>query len=182
MDAWAKEEREMRRKLGFAITCICMLGAAAGCSGGDTGMMAGTVLEAWAKMSDDRLVSQKREEAASGQTESVQQTAGETSEVYMTTDMTTDISPKGLLEIYNALGAPAIAEQVAVKISTGENGSNYLKPELIGELVHAVNGTIVGCNTAYGGIGPVPNITASWPKTTDIRPLRTWTSWMQTIP
>ena len=36
-------------------------------------------------------------------------------------------------------------------ISTGETGSNYLHPELIGEFVQAVDGTIVECNTAYGG-------------------------------
>lgn len=55
------------------------------------------------------------------------------------------------MKIYNALGTPAVGEHVAVKISTGENGSNYLRPELIGDLVGAVNGTIVECNTAYGG-------------------------------
>lgn len=42
--------------------------------------------------------------------------------------------------------------KVAVKISTGEpGGNNYLKPALIGDLVRTVNGTIVECNTAYGG-------------------------------
>lgn len=65
--------------------------------------------------------------------------------------MTTNISPEGLMAIYQALGVTADGEHVAVKISTGENGSNYLRPELIGDLVHAVNGTIVECNTAYGG-------------------------------
>ena len=42
--------------------------------------------------------------------------------------------------------------KVAVKISTGEPpASNYFRPELIGDLVRHVNGTIVECNTAYGG-------------------------------
>ena len=42
--------------------------------------------------------------------------------------------------------------KTAVKISTGEPpASNYLRPELIGDLVKKVNGTIVECNTAYGG-------------------------------
>ena len=41
---------------------------------------------------------------------------------------------------------------MAVKISTGEPpASNYLRPELIGDLVRKVDGTIVECNTAYGG-------------------------------
>lgn len=41
---------------------------------------------------------------------------------------------------------------VAVKLSTGEPpASNYLRPELIADLVQSVDGTIVECNTAYGG-------------------------------
>lgn len=67
--------------------------------------------------------------------------------------MTKDISPEGLVKIYEALGVkPAEGQRVAVKISTGESGGhNYLKPELIKDLVNTVNGTIVECNTAYGG-------------------------------
>lgn len=73
--------------------------------------------------------------------------AGDTPVVYMTTD----ISPEGLMAIYNALDVRLPDGNIAVKISTGENGSNYLRPELIGELVQTVHGTIVECNTAYGG-------------------------------
>lgn len=41
---------------------------------------------------------------------------------------------------------------LAVKLSTGEPpASNYLRPELIADLVQSVDGTIVECNTAYGG-------------------------------
>ena len=65
--------------------------------------------------------------------------------------MTEDISPEGLLATYHALGAQIPEGNTAVKISTGENGSNYLRPELIQDLVQEVNGTIVECNTAYGG-------------------------------
>ena len=62
-----------------------------------------------------------------------------------------DITPESLMEIYQALDwAPE--GKVAVKLSTGEPpASNYLQPELIGDLVQSVNGTIVECNTAYGG-------------------------------
>lgn len=64
---------------------------------------------------------------------------------------TKDIAPDGLVKLYKALGRKAVG-RVAVKISTGEyGGHNYLKPELIKDLVHEVNGTIVECNTAYGG-------------------------------
>ncbi|MCR5455818.1 MAG: DUF362 domain-containing protein [Bacteroidales bacterium] len=65
--------------------------------------------------------------------------------------LTRDITPEALVNIYNALGRKAEG-RVAVKISTGEAGNNnYLKPALIKNLVETVNGTIVECNTAYGG-------------------------------
>ena len=64
--------------------------------------------------------------------------------------MTRDISPDALVNIYKALGVEATG-RVAVKISTGEGSNpNYLKPELIKDLVQLVDGTIVECNTAYG--------------------------------
>ena len=64
---------------------------------------------------------------------------------------TSDISADGLVRIYEALGWEPQGK-CAVKISTGEPpASNYLRPELIGDLVQRVDGTIVECNTAYGG-------------------------------
>lgn len=64
---------------------------------------------------------------------------------------TSDISPEGLVRIYEALGVEAQG-RVAVKISTGEGGNkHYLKPTLIRNLVEKVDGTIVECCTAYGG-------------------------------
>ncbi len=66
--------------------------------------------------------------------------------------LTREISPESLVKIFKALGRPADGERVAVKISTGESGNtNYLKPTLIRNLVDSVHGTIVECNTAYGG-------------------------------
>ena len=63
--------------------------------------------------------------------------------------LTRDISPESLVKIYKALGVEAKG-RVAVKISTGEGSNpNYLKPELIKDLVYEVDGTIVECNTAY---------------------------------
>ena len=65
--------------------------------------------------------------------------------------MTTDISPEGLVRVYEAVGREATG-RVAVKISTGEpGGKNFLQPALIKNLVQQVNGTIVECNTAYRG-------------------------------
>ncbi len=64
---------------------------------------------------------------------------------------TDDISPDGLVAIYEALNWKPVGP-VAVKLSTGEPpNSNYLRPELIADLVHLTDGAIVECNTAYGG-------------------------------
>ena len=66
--------------------------------------------------------------------------------------VTTDISPEGLMAVYEALGRQASGNNVAVKISTGEPGGNhFLSPDLIKDLVQRVDGTIVECNTTYGG-------------------------------
>lgn len=64
---------------------------------------------------------------------------------------TEDISPEGLLKVFNAIGIKPTG-RVAVKISTGEsNKSHQLSPELIAPLVKEVNGILVECNTAYPG-------------------------------
>ena len=64
---------------------------------------------------------------------------------------TKEITPKSLVHIYEALGHP-LSGKIGIKISTGEpGGHNYLKPELIGNLVQKLNGTIIECNTAYPG-------------------------------
>lgn len=66
--------------------------------------------------------------------------------------MTTDISPEGIMKVYEALGVELTGDNIAVKLSTGEPpASNYLDPDLIRDLVEHVDGTIVECNTAYGG-------------------------------
>ena len=55
------------------------------------------------------------------------------------------------MAVYEALNWEPTGS-VAVKLSTGEPpASNYLDPELIKDLIQSVDGTIVECNTAYGG-------------------------------
>jgi len=64
---------------------------------------------------------------------------------------TSAITAEGLVKIYEALGVPA-SGRVAVKISTGESSkTHHLNPDLIKDLVTKVGGTLVECNTAYGG-------------------------------
>ena len=85
--------------------------------------------------------------AACGQANSANRTPEAPARVYFIRE----INPQNLVKIYEALGREAKG-RVAVKLSTGEpGGSNFLQPALIGELVKKVDGTIVECNTAYGG-------------------------------
>ena len=87
-------------------------------------------------------------ESTGNETDEVASGSGATGSVVY---MTTDISPEGLMAVYEALRWTP-SGKVAVKLSTGEPpASNYLRPELIKDLVQSVDGTIVECNTAYGG-------------------------------
>ena len=84
---------------------------------------------------------------AQGQKQDSPQTVDTVATVYMTRDIT----PESLVEIYKALGVKAEG-RVAIKISTGESSkTNHLRPDFIRPLVDEVNGTLVECNTAYGG-------------------------------
>lgn len=87
--------------------------------------------------------------STSAQTEDSKQdsTATAQAKVYFTKEIT----PEALVKIYKSLGVEP-SGKVAVKISTGESSqSNHLSPELIKNLVKEVDGTLVECNTAYGG-------------------------------
>ncbi len=75
--------------------------------------------------------------------------AGQASEVVFTRD----ISPAGLSNIHAKLmRGRRLPGRVAVKLHSGEpGGHHYPNPVLIKDLVRAVGGTIVECNTAYPG-------------------------------
>ena len=64
---------------------------------------------------------------------------------------TKKISSESLIKIYEVLGV-SLKEKVAVKLSSGEpGGHNFLNAKMIEPLVTKLNGTIVECNTSYGG-------------------------------
>ena len=62
-----------------------------------------------------------------------------------------EITPKKVLELYNALGVE-LSGNVAVKVHSGEKGNqNFLRPDFWEEIISHVGGTVVECNTAYKG-------------------------------
>ena len=64
--------------------------------------------------------------------------------------MTRKITSQALISVFKSLNVIPKGK-IAVKISTGEPGSNYLRPELIGDFIRSLgNATIVECNTIYG--------------------------------
>ena len=64
---------------------------------------------------------------------------------------TKTISPEKVVEMFKVLNKP-LPGKVAVKVHSGERGNkNYLRPEFLRDMVDYVQGTIVECNTAYGG-------------------------------
>ena len=65
--------------------------------------------------------------------------------------VTRSITPESIVRLYHVMGRKAEG-RVAVKISTGESEkTGYLRPDFIKPLLDEVHGTIVECNTAYGG-------------------------------
>ena len=95
----------------------------------------------------DTETTQQEQQTADTETTQQPEAAQGTPVVYMTRAVT----PEGLMAVYQALQWEPQG-RVAVKLSTGEPpASNYLRPELIAGLVQSLDGTIVECNTAYGG-------------------------------
>lgn len=71
----------------------------------------------------------------------------EKSKVYFTSKIT----PESVVKMYETLGIN-LPGKVAVKLHSGEKGNqNYIRPEFVKAIVEKVKGTVVECNTAYGG-------------------------------
>ena len=165
----------MKKKMIMSIVCAMALLFMAGCSGNEGSGSAqqknapAAAAESTAEPSSQNIAETGEAEAtasaaeATGSAAEATDTAAEASGSAVEASdsvteadapvvyFTSDISAEGLVKIYETLGWTPEGK-VAVKISTGEPpASNYLRPELIGDLVKKVNGTIVECNTAYGG-------------------------------
>ena len=62
-----------------------------------------------------------------------------------------EISPEKVLELYRRLGRE-LTGKVAIKVHSGEVGNqNFLTPDFWRPVIEEVKGTVVECNTAYGG-------------------------------
>ena len=139
----------MRRKeMTSLIVAVAAAGMLAGCGGTGNPTENTSAGEQTENEKTEENI-QENVDAASDETEDTDSTdsTSEVPAVYMTTD----ISSEGIIAVYEALQASP-EENIAVKLSTGEPGSNYLRTDLIGDLVQSFdNPTIVECNTAYGG-------------------------------
>ena len=64
---------------------------------------------------------------------------------------TREITPENVIKVYKML-QKELPGKVAVKVHSGEEGNqNYLRPEFMKPMIEYLNGTVVECNTAYGG-------------------------------
>lgn len=139
------------KRVVLLLSTISMLGACvAGCALTNslpTERPSESVMAGSREMSSDAISSGETQDAEPAKTSQTQENLSGDPIVYMTEEITAD----SLMKIYAALDA-SVSGRIAVKISTGEPGSNYLRPELIGPLVQSLDDpTIVECNTAYGG-------------------------------
>ena len=61
------------------------------------------------------------------------------------------ITPEKVLELYKAVGKE-LTGKIGIKVHSGETGNqNFLRPEFWKPIIELVGGTVVECNTAYGG-------------------------------
>lgn len=144
--------------LGVSVMCIA---AACGQQGGETESSQTEVSGAEsseAESSNETVAQSSTEtegssiETAGGYTIALESLEHETESGNVpTVYFTSEISSDALMSVYEALGITPEGN-VGVKIHTGEGDGSYnLDPELIRELVQTVDGTLVECNTAYGG-------------------------------
>lgn len=62
-----------------------------------------------------------------------------------------EITPEKVVELFDLLNAD-LPGKTAVKVHSGEAGNqNFLKPEFWRPMINKIGGTVVECNTAYGG-------------------------------
>ena len=140
----------MKRNLSvLSLSLLLTMALLAGCAAGGGGNLESETIAAAAGGEFNKTSPAKAPEstASSRGAQTTAQGGQKKSAVYFTKD----ISPAGLMSVYKALGVTPKGN-IAIKVSTGEPpNSNYLRDELIGDFARFLDGTIVECNTAYGG-------------------------------
>ncbi len=139
-------------KIGAIASGAVVLSGLAGCGGASKASSEGaasSALSSAASSAQKSASSQNAKAGTSSESSASQSTASQnTPQVYFTHTL----DSAGLQAVFAAIGKGLGNGNIGVKLSSGEPGGNhYLKADLIADLVHAVNGTIVECNTAYGG-------------------------------
>lgn len=139
----------MKRLSALCFAILLCIGMLAGCASEEPPVSSGA--NSSAASQSVPTPQQPADESAGSVSEETPPESGDPSAGTPTVYMTTDISAEGLIAVYEALNASP-SGNIAVKLSTGEPGSNYLRTDLIGDLVQSFDDpTIVECNTAYGG-------------------------------
>ena len=65
---------------------------------------------------------------------------------------TKTISSEKIVEMFKVLNKE-LPGKIAIKVHSGEKGNkNFLHPEFLRPIVDYLQGTVVECNTAYGGV------------------------------
>ena len=141
----------MKKILSICISLALLTGVLAGCGTQNSPGQSEIVSDSQATSSSQPQGEENQPEMSEPSTSSEAESAESISDGDPVVYMTTEIGAESLIAIYEALEANPQGK-IAVKLSTGEPGSNYLRADLIGDLVQSFeNPTIVECNTAYGG-------------------------------
>lgn len=133
-------------ELGAIAGGFAALSGLAGCGSTSQASPASSAASSFAESVES--VESASSSSASSSSASSAPASSEAPQVYFTRAL----DSAGLQAVFAAIGRELGSGKIGVKLSSGEPGGNhYLKGDLIADLVHAVGGTIVECNTAYGG-------------------------------
>lgn len=143
----------MRKMAAGALACVLLLSLSACGSAGGSAAESRSIEDKDQLYSDESGMASQNSALSESSGTAVESSgsSGSSTDSIPTVFFTSDISPDGLRNIYEAIDWEPTGN-LAVKVSTGEPpASNYLRQELIGDLVSSLNGTYVECMTAYGG-------------------------------
>ena len=133
-------------ELGAIAGGFAALSGLAGCGSTSQASPASSAASSFAESAES--VESASSSSASSSSASSAPASSEAPQVYFTRAL----DSAGLQAVFAAIGRELGSGKIGVKLSSGELGGNhYLKGDLIADLVHAVGGAIVECNTAYGG-------------------------------